>query len=71
MAWPNRVIPHIEGEVEMRFLLVIPLALIVAGAIPAVAFADGRTVTEQIEKQNIAFEAAHAINHGILTSRLD
>ena len=48
----------------MRRLLSIPLALIAASAIPAAALADGHTAAEQIEKQNIAFEAAFAAGDG-------
>ncbi len=48
----------------MRYLLSVPLALIVASTIPAVAHADGHTLAEQIESRNIAFEAAFAAGDG-------
>lgn len=48
----------------MKYLLSIPLALIVASAIPAVAHADGHTLAEQIESRNFAFEEAFAAGDG-------
>lgn len=48
----------------MRRLLLIPLALIVASAIPGTVFADSHTLAEQIESRNNAFEAAFAAGDG-------
>ncbi len=48
----------------MRFPIAIPLALIMAGAIPAAALADSHTTAGQIENRILAFEAAFAAGDG-------